>query len=143
MNEPEYLAESAKLCETMGKRPEWEDEGHIHRLTIVPGNNIAACIDWKDHGGVFGWAFRRTWVSLHQAACIFENLWRVWLEEQGVAVMRTLSPTTEAYYRYNLARQKYITSEQTLSMNREDAAIFDTYHEAQIAAVKHEMEASE
>ena len=119
MTTQEYLAESAALCEAMMKWPEWEDEdceGRVYRLCVFHKKDISPVVTWQDCGEGFGWASQSVGVSIHQAACIFEHHWRVWLEGHRI-------------YSWNMHE------------NLND--FYDDYLEAQIAAVKSKMEASE
>ena len=85
MTTQEYLTESVKLCEKLGKFPEWEDGG-------------CKCL-FRRH--VCGWAVdvvdppfgteeyfdaseSHDHLTDHEAACIFEHHWRVWLEAKKV-----------------------------------------------------------
>jgi len=122
MTTREYLAESAKLCEKMGTWPEWESEGARYRIYCFYGCWHQE--NWEARHKQEWHARLTRMYSFHEAACIFERHWRVWLAVQGCYLVPTVTNggVTDNYVVYDI--------------NDAVIACVESYYAAQIAAVK-------
>ena len=133
MTTQEYLTESAKLCEAMGKRPEWK-QGKIGRYSLARTFPDGWSCYQPDNENIFQ---PGPSISDHEAACIFEHHWRVWLESRGCDVVRR--PLPEGTW-YEVYVDCAVVPVHMACGEILDDCDFTSLHEAQIAAVKHVME---
>jgi len=121
MTTQDYLEESAKLCETV-EFPVWEEEGQKCSLFTDTREWFRAYCRPEDF--ILWRQGKAEKYALHEAACIFENHWRVWLAVQGCYLVPTVTNggVTDNYVVYDI--------------NDAVIACVESYYAAQIAAVK-------